>query len=133
MHAMPKHSTSTTQLVPFSFNLPDLHLKRLAVLFYTISYRAVSSFSYPNFLKCCYKGSLFPVFPLIFSWFSIQSRMLSSCSTMYYARFRAFLLPACGCLSPVPAHGVSASSPYCLMPAGCHPSRGFHPVPKHLL
>lgn len=32
MHAMPRHSISITQLASFSFNLPDLHLKRLAVL-----------------------------------------------------------------------------------------------------
>lgn len=32
MHAMHRHSISITQLASFSFNLPDLHLKRLAVL-----------------------------------------------------------------------------------------------------
>ena len=50
MHAMRRHSISITQLASFSFNLPDLRLKLLAVLFYMSA--AKSFCQSPFFLKC---------------------------------------------------------------------------------
>jgi len=47
---MRRHSISITQLASFSFNLPDLRLKLLAVLFYMSA--AKSSCQSPLFLKC---------------------------------------------------------------------------------
>ena len=133
MHAMPRHSISITQLVSFSFNLPDLHLKRLAVLFYTISSSLDENLMSPSaiFLKCCYKGSLFPVIPFIFSLFSILFRMLSSCCTAWYARCRAMPQPTCGCPSPVPAHRRFVSSPYRLAQAKRQQPTVFHRTPTH--
>ena len=50
MHAMRRHSISITQLASFSFNLPDLRLKLLAVLFYMSV--AKETYQSPLFLKC---------------------------------------------------------------------------------